>query len=116
MGTSAMSGVMEFPVTTTVGWGMGAGIYDASVADGTGRQPRCCCCCEQHHGREAGVLDAASPAATRFSGPAGSAAVAGRAGPRARPLLVSQLCLLFVLQSSHLYMYRRVEFSDLLVC
>ena len=77
-GASAVSGVVGFPGTTAVDRGLGCG----HLHGWRGHRPRCHCClipcgCGCCCSQEAGVMCAASPAVTGFSGAAGSATVAG---------------------------------------
>lgn len=75
--------------------------------EGGGIRPHGCCCTDTwgHEcscSRVAGVMCITYPAATRFSGASGSAAVPRGPGLQVPPLLCHQFCLLYVFQSAHL--------------
>ena len=102
VGTSAVSGVVRYMGSATVGGAQGVWVMGASVTGGMGSQVHCqCCpvtfghahCCS----KETEVICTTSPAATRFSGAAVSAAAAGapRTGDTAStvPLLPPPLCV-----------------------
>lgn len=116
--TPAASGVVRFKDATAKGRGrpeaQAPTMDRGTTVVGPCRQHCCLVPCDHgcHCSWDSGVLCSA----TGFSGAVGSPAMVSRLGSWVPPPMLQQFCLLFVLQSTHFQMYRRVELSGILVC